>query len=636
MIKEEKINRKKALMRVRSNVELLSKKENNLKTVYDIIFSKPNYTFLNVVNSYGYDEITYGKAQAHNQCFAHYFISNIHTKYKYVGLLLDNSKEWIFSFFGLLLAGFCPVLLSTANDYSEIETVLKRLKFDYIVTDKNVSIPGVNLINPFDIKYSEQPAPDCEFADEIVFLSSGTSGEPKIVFYTGKQLSNQINNAKDILENDKNFAKCYKGYFKHLVILPFYHIFGLFAVLLWFSFFNVCFILPTSLSPKAIKQACSLCKPTHIFAVPLFWENLTALIKAKVDTEKKQKQLAKAFKTSESLQRRFGSFGTYLVREKMFKKYLNEIFGTSIRFCISGGAFLSEETLRTINLLGYPLMNGYGSTEIGIVSLCESNSLDKRLSLSIGRPFKNVDYKIENGVLMIHAPSSSRCILESGKEIVLGENDWVNTCDLVEEKDGNIYLLGREDEIIIQSDGENLSLPIIEKSLSLPKANEFALVCDGGKISLIASYSRITPINAVIDELNAINDKHISNIYYTNIALPKANSLKIKRNALKQLLLSNKDSFIPLKELKNKSELSDTIVNNEIMEIVTSSFKNLFPELEVNPDSNFYTELGGDSLKYFVLVSLIEEKLNKELVIDYNNPPVTPAGFVELIEKTLL
>lgn len=636
MIKEERINRKKALQRVRSNVELLKNKGNTLKSIYEIIFSRPSYTFLNVVHSYGYDEITYGKAQLYNQCFAQYFKSNIQSEYKYVGILLDNSKEWIFSFFGLILAGFCPVLLSTANDFSEIEVVLKRLKFDYIITDKNVSVPGINLINPFDIKYSEQPAPDCEFADEIVFLSSGTSGEPKIVFYTGEQLSNQINNAKDILENDKNFAKCYKGYFKHLVILPFYHIFGLFAMLLWFSFFNVCFILPTSLSPKAIKQACSLCKPTHIFAVPLFWENLTALIKAKVDTEKKQKQLAKAFKTSESLQRRFGSFGTYLVREKMFKKYLNEIFGTSIRFCISGGAFLSEETLRTINLLGYPLMNGYGSTEIGIVSLCESNSLDKRLSLSIGRPFKNVDYKIENGVLMIHAPSSSRRILESGKEIVLGENDWVNTCDLVEEKDGYIYLLGREDEIIIQSDGENLSLPIIEKSLSLPKANEFALVCDGGKISLIASYSRITPINVVIDELNAINDKHISNIYYTNIALPKANSLKIKRNALKQLLLSNKDSFIPLKELKNKSELSDTIVNNEIMEIVTSSFKNLFPELEVNPDSNFYTELGGDSLKYFVLVSFIEEKLNKELVIDYNNPPVTPAGFVELIEKTLL
>ena len=115
MNKLEKVNRRKALNRVRTNVELLRNSDHTLKNVYDIIFIHPDYTFLNVLNSYGYDEITYQKVDAYNRCFGHYFKNHFKTKYRYVGLLLDNSKEWIYSFFGLLFAGYTPVLLSTAN-----------------------------------------------------------------------------------------------------------------------------------------------------------------------------------------------------------------------------------------------------------------------------------------------------------------------------------------------------------------------------------------------------------------------------------------------------------------------------------------------------------------------------------------
>ncbi len=637
MVKAEKVNRKKALQRVRGNIALLRNGEHTLKSVYDIIFSHPDFTFLNVINNYGYDEITYEKAKMFNECFACYFKNNIKTKSKYVGLLLDNSKEWIYSFYGLLLCGYTPVLLSTANDYSEINIVVDKLHFDYLITDKKISIPNVNLINPFEIKFSKANCSfDNEFANEIVFLSSGTSGEPKVVFYNGEQVCNQIYNAGEILESDKNIGKAYKGLVKHLIILPFYHIFGLFAVLLWFMFFNIPFVLPSSLSPKSIKQACLLAKPTHIFAVPLFWESIDSLIKAKVDTEKKQKELDKAFKLSSFLQRHFNSFGTYLVREVVFKKYLNEIFGVSIRFCVSGGAFLKEDTLKTINLLGYPLVNGYGSTEIGITSLCESNTFKKRLSLSIGKPFRYVNYRIDNGSLKVNAPSSSRHIIDGKEEIILKDNDWIDTRDLVEDRNGAFYLLGRDDEIIIQGDGENLSLPLMEKSIVLPTAKEFALVEQNKNIVLIASYNELMPLDIVIKELNSINNKHISSIYYTNIALPKANSLKTKRNELKQLLANQKESFIPLKDLKEKGINNSVSTDDKILEIVISSFKKAFPEMKINPNSHFYNELGGNSLKYFMLINIIEEKIEKQLQIDYDNPPCTPASFVPLIEKALV
>ena len=40
------------------------------------------------------------------------------------------------------------------------------------------------------------------------------------------------------------------------------------------------------------------------------------------------------------------------------------LLGDKVKFCISGGGYLSNDTLRTINGLGYPLYNGYGMTEI--------------------------------------------------------------------------------------------------------------------------------------------------------------------------------------------------------------------------------------------------------------------------------
>ena len=47
----------------------------------------------------------------------------------------------------------------------------------------------------------------------------------------------------------------------------------------------------------------------------------------------------------------------------------DSLFGKSVLFCISGGSYIKEDTLRLINGLGYPLYNGYGMTEAGVTSV---------------------------------------------------------------------------------------------------------------------------------------------------------------------------------------------------------------------------------------------------------------------------
>ncbi len=57
-----------------------------------------------------------------------------------------------------------------------------------------------------------------------------------------------------------------------LAFLPFYHIFGLMASLLWFIFFGVTFVFLERYDSRSIQYACKVGRVTHFFAVPAVWE----------------------------------------------------------------------------------------------------------------------------------------------------------------------------------------------------------------------------------------------------------------------------------------------------------------------------------------------------------------------------
>lgn len=632
MIKDEKINRRKALLRVDGNIKALKAKEQTLSSIYEIIFSRPNFTYLEVLNSYTYSSITYGEVDTMNKKFANYFKKHIGGNTKYVGLLLDNSKEWLYSFYGLILAGFSPVLLSTANLISDSKFAIEKLNIEYVVTNKEVD--DVKIINPFELDLSDETndTSSLKASNEIVFLTSGTSGTPKIVFYTGKEICEQLYNAAGIIKKEKNIGKSYKGYLKQLVILPFYHMFGLFAMLLWFSFFNVTFVMPKDLSPLSIRQACLLAKPTHIFAVPLFFETIEKEIYRFVKDNDIEKKFNKGIKISRKLQSMSENLGNNIVRNILFKKYLKEILGNSVRFCISGGAFISNSTLSLMNSLGYKLCNGYGSTEIGITSFSDASSFKARCFNSIGKPFDGITYKIENNELLVKGASISKHIIDKDNEIFINEDDFINTHDISYVKDDSYHLNGRLDEIIIGSNGENISLSSLENDIKV-LANEFALVSKDEKIYLVLSYSRQTKAEDILKDIEGVKSqvvsKYISDYFVSYQPLPKANGLKIKRNELANTL----SSLVSLKDLKEKQNELDLEIDEKLLNKVINAYKKLFNNKEITRDSNFYTDLGGDSFRYFILLNEIEKETEVKMnLVGISNVPLTPAEFTKFIE----
>lgn len=639
---KEKITRASALRRVRANCKELRESSMTLEDIFNISFKQEGYSFLFQMTVGDYKNITYGMAKKYICSFANFFNENISHKQKYVGLLLENSPEWIYSFYGLLMAGFCPVLLSTKTKIENSENILEKLGISTVISDYS-SFGCYKFINPFSIdKSQKQERLEGMFANEIVMLTSGTSGNQKMVFYTGKELSEQMFNALKIAEGSKEISKAYKGYLRHLVILPFFHIFGLVAVLMWFSFFNVAFVLPVNLTPKAITQACLIAKPTHIFAVPLFWSTLVGEIKKFVRNAEIEEKFNKGIRISTKLQSKMPKFGYFMARKVMFSKYLDEILGKSVKFCITGGSFIDEETITTVNALGYPLVNGYGSTEIGITSLSKTNTFKNRVSRSIGLPFEGIKYEIitnEKGVDELYVSGNSIASKVITNDIVINHPEKLNTFDSVSFEKGSYYVSGRVDDIIVLENGENYSLAILESEAKPRYALDHIVIQnkDTKKFILLLSYDkRITSLQIAQDRDLLKSQKissEISNILYTFYQFPKANDIKLMRSEIVSYFEANKDEFFDINCVE-KNESKNDEINEEILNEVITIFKKQFEGAEITKYSDFYGDLGGDSLKYMILLNALTDRFSVE-ISTVNFIPKTPEEFTKEIMRLM-
>ena len=73
-----------------------------------------------------------------------------------------------------------------------------------------------------------------------------------------------------------------KKQLKQLAFLPFYHVFGLFAVYFWFTFFGRTLVFLRDYSADTILKTCRRHQVTHIFAVPMLWHTIEKQVRAEV------------------------------------------------------------------------------------------------------------------------------------------------------------------------------------------------------------------------------------------------------------------------------------------------------------------------------------------------------------------
>jgi long-chain acyl-CoA synthetase len=313
----------------------------------------------------------------------------------------------------------------------------------------------------------------------ILYLTSGATGEPKMGLTTHAALVANVDMgpiALGLTPTDCTISFLPSAHIAQRVVIELLPI--EMGVPVWFS--ESLAKLPTEM--KTIR-------PTFLLAPPRVWERIFASINAEV--KKKSGVARKLFHGAVGL----GSEVARLREEgKPVPKWMHNALkladrlvfskirtrlGGRLRIAASGAAPLGKELGRFYAAIGMPLIEGYGLTEGGVLTL---NPLDRPKSGSIGVALPGVELRLaEDGELLVKSatlfagyyndPGSTAAVLRDG---------WLFTGDIAElDSDGYVYITGRKKELIVSSNGKKIYPARIEGLFKAePIVNQVVLIGD--------------------------------------------------------------------------------------------------------------------------------------------------------------
>ena len=595
----------------------LKASEQNLKAVYDITFRNRDYIMAEDNDGFRVHKYTYGEIADRCEKAAKGLYSVLGATHSWVGLEMENSVNWIAAFWGILKSGNKPYLINTRHPKTMTEGILKTLGITRVVADKKGELDTDYIV------FSELPEGEtcpAEFENEIAIATSATSLKESVCIYEGKNIAAQILNAEGILKESLRMTLHYKGHLKQLAFLPFYHIFGLFAVFFWFTFFNRTIVFLKDLAPDTILNTVRRHEVTHIFAVPLLWHTIEKKVLKTALDENKLEKLEKGIRLCTRLQNVFPFFGQKLAM-KIMSSVTDKVFGRSVRFCISGGSFIKQSALELFNGIGYPLHNGYGMSEIGISSVELRKKPRHRNLGSIGRPFDSVECRIsDEGIMEIKGSSLCSKKLTGGVEVPLCE--WFSTGDIMEaDCDGYYSIKGRESDVVIGENGENINPDMLEPLFSHSDIINLSVLGLGNgndeQLTLVAqvnsylSATRIRDLHEAILLVNASlpSTQQMRKIYMTYDPIVSETAIKVSRAYLKRAIENGSVELLEFEKAVPKANEDGEIdqkLLNRVLELV-APILDLSPD-KIDPDAHLMLDLGATSLQYFSMLSVLAEE----------------------------
>ena len=597
-----------------SFVEVKLKKLDSLpvgfSTLFELMFSEKSNLMYEKSEGYRIKKTTYGEAYDDILRLA----STLNTALglpegTVVGLSMENSLLWIELFWAILLCGCRPLLLNLRLSDSALEQALADCGAGAVISDGRRF--SVRTIPADEIKKSETALSPKAFGGEILVMSSGTSDHVKICAYSAGEFRCQIHDSYQIIKECALVKRHYEGYIKQLAFLPFYHVFGLIAMYIWFAFFSRAFVQLNDMAPQTIVNTIKRHKVTHIFAVPLFWETVydQAVKTIKSRGEKTYAKFLKGIKISRKLSK-FPALHAAFAK-KAFREVRENLFGESICFLITGGSSIRPEVIEFFNAIGYRLADGYGMTEIGITSVELSDDPRVLNACSVGRPMSYAEYKInEKGELLVRGQVIAKYIIEDGKKTVTDKNEWFNTRDLAECRNGKYYILGRADDLIVASNGENLNPNLIEPLLRAG-AEGVCLISDGKTPVLLVSVNRYST-SEQLQKLDSDLKKRlaeqkltgqIGKIAYIGDPLMAGDEFKLNRKRLSDAYRAGRLNIVDPRSRTSDDDQDELMLH--LRQVVAVALDK--DVSAVAPESDFFTDLGGTSLDYFAMISKLQE-----------------------------
>ena len=555
-----------------------------------------------------------------------------------VMLFSHNAPEWGMTYFGVLKAGATCIPVDPESTTEEVVNFARageasgivisdKLKQERSALPEQLQAAGLEDVKlwTFDEVFEvldEQTENDriamlparvtAQSVASLIF-TSGTTGRPKGVMLSHRNLTSMVSMLSSVFDMDTSDGV--------LSVLPLHHTFE----------FSTGFLTPLSrgaqitylpeLTSDHLAKAIKNGHVTGMVGVPALWELLHRRIKNRLnDSGKAVSQTADLLIQFNAWLRdksplNFGPFLFYPIHEGL---------GGRVRYFISGGSALNEKVQRDFQGLGFTILEGYGLTEASPV-LTVTRPENRMLAGTVGKSLPGVEIRIAEpdtaGVGEVIARGPNVMIGYYGNEEATRQtlvNRWLYTGDLGRlDDDGNLYLVGRSKEIIVDTNGKNVYPDEVEEVYQdSPYVKELSVIGlpdgIGEKVACMVvpdheydiALSRAEVRQKIEEHFREVSAKlpyykRVKLLHFTDEDLPRTATRKVKRREV--LLMMQKLEERTVMDAPPAEELTGDAA--WLVEIVASVSNRSLDDVSVNTRLG---DLGFDSLMFVELAQAVE------------------------------
>lgn len=613
------------------------------------------------------EQYTYEDVKELTMRAAGFFAANDIKHNDRVILWSHNMPEWGLSYFGILKTGATAIPVDPASSVEEIVNFARAGEASAIVMSPKLAEENLDLAEKlldagievkvwtfseiYEMQTETEEArrsallPNKILSNSVASLifTSGTTGTPKAVMLSHKNFVNMISMLSSVLEMDTTDGV--------LSVLPMHHTFE----------FSAGFLTPFSngtqitylneLSSEELTHAIENGHVTGMVGVPALWEMLHRRIKTRM------RERGDWFA---DLADNVIEFNAWLRDNTPFNLGpviffpIHQGMGGRMRYLISGGSALSEKVQKDLHGLGFTVLEGYGLTESSPV-LTVARPGNKLLRGSVGKPLPGVEVKIdspdENGVGEVLARGQNVMLgyynNEEATEAVL-QDRWLKTGDLGKlDEDGNLYIVGRSKDVIIDSNGKNIYPDEIEdyygKSSFIKELSVVGLPDDDGgeKISALVvpdyefdiALSRSETNKRVEEHFREVSGglpffKRVKILHLTPFELPRTATRKVKRPEVVQMLQTLEERA--KKKTKQVAETKGDDAALWIRKVVATVSNRALSEVAIGDK---LADLGFDSLMFVELQAAVEDAGGRVVSPDTLNEVQTVRELLTAVQR---
>lgn len=474
---------------------------------------------------------------------------------KHIGIASENRYQWVVAFWGIVCAGGVAVALDIENPQqalvemvrhadvaaifvsAEAEPLFATAKLPLIYFDEENAIVGwQRLMAEGAANLAELPPADTERLALIVY-TSGTTSASKAVMLSQRNILHVACYGQLMIDLGERVY----------VPLPLCHSYSLVCGMLTCLTQGQHICLNGSL--KTMLRDLKLFDPGSMLAVPLMVDSLLGAIRSQ-----RQRQGAAAEVEMQRAKRR------YLRRVKLGWRpqpyrpaSVEAVLGRRLCVIFCGGARLNEAHALEFAVYGIQVVQGYGVSECS--PLISVNYVDDNHPASVGHLLADTELRFSEGTegeISVKSPAVAMGYYKNEELTAQAFTDgWFHTGDLgYMDRDGLLYLRGRNKNLIVFSNGKKVTPEEIERYLdNLPLAKELmvygAISGQGGddvKLALIVypdpeltrhmnAFSILERLQFEVDIINRRlpNYKKIQSIKLTETPFEKTSSRKIRR-----------------------------------------------------------------------------------------------------------